>query len=126
MNKKGQTLVLFILFIPLFIIIGALIIDSGIIIKEKIRLENITKMVINDYYYEKDEINIENNIKDIFKKNNIKTDNLIIEHNNTYLIIKNNYYINSIFGKIIKLEKYNIKVSYKGYLDNEIIRIEKE
>jgi len=72
MNKHGQTLVLFVLLIPLIIILMAIIVDTGIVTNKKNHIEEVTKMVIKDLL--KDKIN-ESEAKELFIKNDILIDN---------------------------------------------------
>ena len=62
----------------------------------------------------------------LYKKNNIDTDNLKITIKDNNFIIKNEYEIDSIFGKIIGLKKYEVKVSLKGYYDGNKLKVIKE
>ena len=94
MDKKGQTLVVFVLLIPLFMILAALIIDNSMIVNEKLHLKNVTKDIIrNDLI----KTQIDNDkIKMLLKKNNIPTDELEIIREKGKLNIKNHYFINSM------------------------------
>ena len=53
-NNKGQTLVLFIIFIPILLLLAAFVIDTGIIIRESTRLKSTTKTVLKDTFYQED------------------------------------------------------------------------
>ena len=60
MNKNGQTLVMFVIIIPIFIILLAFVVDTGIILKNTTKLNSTTKTILkntyddrlNDNYYE--------------------------------------------------------------------------
>ena len=124
MNNKGQTLVLFIIFIPILIILAAFIIDTGLIIRESTRLKAATKTVIKDTYY-KDDLSEEKIIK-LLNKNNINTDNIEITIYNDQITINNNYDIESIFGKIIGLKEYEIKYNVVAKNENNKLKFIKE
>lgn len=94
-DKKGQSLVLFIILLPLLIMFMAFVIDTGVMYNKKIVIKNIIKN-------EKSIENIENklNINKIsYKKVYEKNECLIVESN-----------VKAIFGKIIKKSEYEIVV----------------
>lgn len=123
-NNKGQTLVLFIIFIPIFLLLAAFIVDTGIIIKESTRLKSTTKTVLNDTFYNDNKS--EEKIKELFIKNNIDTTNIEIIINEDKISIKNSYNIESIFGKIIGLKEYNIKINLTAKEENGNLKFIKE
>lgn len=124
MNNKGQTLVLFIIFIPILIILAAFIIDTGLIIRESTRLKAATKTVIKDTYY-KEDLSDEKIIK-LLNKNNINTDSIEITIYNDQITINNNYDIESIFGKLIGLKEYEIKYNVVAKTENNKLKFIKE
>lgn len=119
MNNKGQTMVVFALLIPLLMLVMALVVDTGLMIHEKIKLTNVTKMIINDeidnYSYD-DVINI-------YQKNGISINNVYTEYKNNELEIKNEYEVDSIFGNIININLYKVKIDIIGYKENNEIII---
>lgn len=122
LNNKGQTLVVFILLLPIFLSLCAFVIDVGLMSYENIKLKNVTKSVLTSVV-EKNKINDES-IKNLYKKNNIKIDNLKIEINHETINIENNYYIPSIFGKILQIEEYEVRVKAKMNITNKIVIFE--
>ena len=100
-NKRGQTLILFIILIPLILGVMAVVVDVGLIVSKSSSLKETTRLVV------KDSLNndlSEEEIKELFVKNKIEID--------------------SIFGAIIGLKKYTIKIDIKGYKDNNKIVID--
>lgn len=124
MNNKGQTLVLFIIFIPILLLLAAFVIDTGMIIYESTKLQSATKTVLRDVYYKDNKSN--EMIIELLKRNDINTANVIINIKEKEISIKNSYAVDSIFGKIVGLNKYNIKVNLKAFEDNNKLRIIKE
>lgn len=123
MNNKGQTLVLFIIFIPILIMLAAFIVDTGIIIKESTRLKATTKTVLNDVFYKENKSELQ--ITNLFKENNISVENLKITITDN-INIQNEYEIESIFGKIIGLKKYTIKINMTAKEENGKLKFIKE
>ncbi len=120
MNKKGQTLVLFIILIPILLGLAALLVDTSYIVSKNVELKELSRTIITKLYQEDDE----QKIIEMFKNNDIPVENLEIDKNSDWLKIKNTYEIESIFGKIIGLNKYKIKVNITGKFENGKIKFE--
>ena len=113
MNKKGQTLVLFVFLIPIIILLFIKVFDYGLtsiyknkavtIIKESISygLNNPNESEIKDY--------LNNNLDNIDKLEIIINEKITIN-----IVLKPKYIFNNV-----------IKLSYTGYKINNEIRIEK-
>ena len=114
MNRNGQTLILFVILIPVLLILAALVIDIGIISNEKMHVSKVTSTILKETF-EKEETVEE--IKKLYEKNNIPTENLTIE---------NNYEINSIFGNIIGIKKYSIHCKKKIVKQNNQLKLIEE
>ena len=124
MNNKGQTLVLFIIFIPILLLLAAFVIDTGLIIRESTRLKSTTKTVLKDIYYKEDKT--KEKIIKLLNENDIKTDNIKITINDTSIRVKNSYEIDSIFGKIIGLKEYEVKLDITAKEENKVLKFIKE
>ena len=122
MNKRGQTLIFFIILLPFIIGCMAFIIDTGIIAQEKNHLNKTIKMVIKNVY-QNDKVDYET-IENLLTKNKIDNNNLLIEINNNKIRIKKEKEIDSIFGSIIGIKKYKIKSEIVGYKNNNKIQFE--
>ena len=129
MNKlgnKGQSLVIFVMLIPLFIMVGTFIIDIGFAKYNERKLNSISKEVITYgmKHIKDDPYNVMENL--IKKNDNEITDYEIkIDVDNTKISLKVNKNSKGIFGKIIGKELYKIKCSYVGFIKDENIVIEK-
>ena len=123
MNRKGQTLILFIFLIPILLLLMAIIVDIGFLTHAKIKLSGVTEYAIQNYVQKEE---AESKIKELFIKNNIPIENLKIIQTDQILEIKNEYQINSIFGKIIGIQNYRITIHKKGNNKTEKLIIENE
>lgn len=106
MNNKGQTLVLFVILLPLFIIIGAYMVDSGYILIEKNKLDGVLEIAKDAYLEENlscDEIK-----KLILKNDEIETINCDVSNG---LELSLQTHIDSIFGQLIGYKDYEINSS---------------
>ncbi len=126
MNKKGQTLIAFVIILPVFILFLAFIVDTGILLKEKSRLNGSTKIILENMYPKRNESNFQEQTIDLFKKNKIPTENLNLEVKNNTIIVSNDYEIESIFGKIIGIKKYKIHLNLTFQIEQDKLTIKKE
>ncbi|HJJ17486.1 MAG TPA: Tad domain-containing protein [Bacilli bacterium] len=123
MNKKGQTLVFFIVFIPFILMLASYVIDLGYIQSEKIKLNDTTKIVIKELY-KKDYST--NQIKQLYQKNDIKLQKVAIKKEEDKIKVSASYEVESIFGKLVGIKKYLIKTTLIGKKINEKIEYQKE
>lgn len=126
LNNKGQTLIMFILLIPLILAIMALVIDTSFVYKEKIKFQSVTKTIMKNTYEKKDAIDFNDKIINLYKKNGININNMVIKVNSDNVVIKNQAKVKSIFGNIIGIKNYEVKFSYKICKENESIKVIKE
>ena len=117
MNNKGQSLVTFVLILPLIVLFIAFFVDSSLSKKKKNKLEGVI--------YDNLKTSLESDIRDVEKindaiKKNVDAD-IIITINEDDIKINAKSKKKNIFGKIFKLPYYNLEVNYCGnYLDKKI------
>lgn len=126
MNHNGQTLVAFVIVVPIFILLLAFVVDTGFILKEYTKLNSLTRTVLKTNYQKRFDDDYTEKITKLYKKNSIPTENLEVIVNDSEVKIINFYAIDSIFGKIIGIKNYDIKTKIKAYLKEGKIIIEKE
>lgn len=126
MNNKGQTLIIFVIFLPILLALCALIIDIGLLTNAKIKLENTTTMILKDYYDLRLEENITTLIKESLEKNKIQIHKLevITSEEELKIVIKSKKA--SIFGKIIGFQEYEIATTKIAKKRNDLLSIRKE
>ena len=123
MNNKGQTLIIFIVFIPLFLLLAAFVIDIGYLFEAQSNLEGVSKTIVNEALTKN--LN-EDQIEELFKKNDIDVKNLKVNKTDNEVSISITDYKPSIFGSIIGIKEYKIKANIRGeYINNKVI-IKKE
>lgn len=117
MNNKGQSLVTFILILPIIVLVIAFVIDSTLSITEKNKLDGIITSNMEE--------TLENDIRDEDKiRNAIKTNDKMdiivsIVEDELRVIVKSNK--KSVFGKFLKFSYYNLNFNYcANYIDKEI------
>lgn len=122
MNRKGQTLIIFVILIPVFILVAALVADVGLMTYNFQKYRGIIDEGIK-LYFEKDISELEK----IYELNNLKKEDyqIIEEEKKVEIIFETT--INSIFGRIININEYQIKIDRVGTIkDDTIVIIKKE
>lgn len=122
MNNKGQSLVTFVLVIPIAVLIFMMIYDIGSMVLLKSELNNINYLAIDYGLSNINEEDVNEKIKSLIVKNKSKIDNISIniEDNKIYIILED-----SIDTKISLKKIFKVKSSYVGYLENDKKKIER-
>lgn len=119
MNKHGQTLILFVILIPIILMLLAVVVDIGLVIGNRIKIEEVTKDILTDAYLLDDA-----KILESFKKNKIDNDKVNINREDDKIKIEIKEEIESIFGSIVGIKKYDIKVSVTALLRDGKVNFE--
>lgn len=119
MNSKGQTLVVFVLFLPVLVIVITMIINKSNMYYDKRNMENIAKEAINYGLSNIEDENIEDKIKIFISKNIDCEKEVKIEDGEIRVtLIKENKTIKKILGY------GNIKIKYKGKIEDNKKKVE--
>lgn len=118
LNNKGQSLVLFILIIPILLGIMALVIDLGNAINQKNNLDNTIEYILN-YGLEQQENNNLNEVdlQKILTLNQPDNNNRLVIENEQIKIVSTDY-VEGIFSNILNINGFKIESEYIGYLEN--------
>lgn len=124
-NNRGQTLVIFVIFLPIIVIILASVIDIALMYTEKNKVDSINKLVLN---YGLDNIkddNLEQKLENlvILNDDELKISKLNVSQNTVTLNIEKN--MRSTFGQLIGIKTYKVVSKYEGRFRNnrkEIIK----
>jgi hypothetical protein len=126
MNRKGQTLILFVIMIPIFLTLAALVIDLGLLNSAKKKLDHTTMTILKEFYPKRMEANVKEEIKESYEKNHLKTDHLVIEITDASLKIVTEGEVKSIFGRLIGFNEYQFKTTKTIREENNHFSITKE
>lgn len=123
-NNKGQSLVMFVLIIPIFLLILTLVYDVGNAIYEKDRLSNTNYLTI-EYGLNNIDTLTENDLKNLIEQNtsNLKYIYVTIEENQ--IEIKMEKDAKSIIGKMFNFNLVKIISHYEGKIINNQKEIER-
>lgn len=126
LNNRGQSLILFVIILPILLLILILVVDIGKIVVLKQELDNISEIVLD---YGLDNLNKENlvdELTNLIKLNNDSIDEININFEDNRIYIELHEDVNGIFSSLIDISIFNVNSSYIGYIDNDINkRIEK-
>lgn len=119
LNNKGQSLVLFVLILPVLLMILLMVVDIGKMVLLKQELDDINYIAL-DYSIEKmDELEIKQSIKEIINKNrkDIDTIDIKIENNKIAILLEDN--IDGSLSLLDNIKLFRVKSSYVGYINEE-------
>ena len=134
LNNRGQSLILFVIVLPVLLLILVLVIDIGRVVSLKQELNNISEIVLdygidylnNDMDDNIDSISsIENKLIEIIELNKDDIDEIDVRIDNNKINILLSDSVDGIFSSILDIDMFDIKSSYVGYMDNNKKRIER-
>lgn len=112
LNSKGQTLVMFIILLPILLFVLTLVYDVGNAIYEKDRLSNTNYMVVE--YAICNSLVSEDELVELINKNDDDISDItimMIDNSVTIALTKD---IKGIFGKMFGFNLTSVKSEYKG------------
>lgn len=127
LNNKGQSLAIFVIFVPVFIMIGTFVVDVSFAKYNERRLDNLNKQVINYGLKHIDEEPYDNMV-DLIYQNDSDIDSYEININNETkeISVTLSKSTKGFFGSIVGKEIYNEKSYLKGYIKDDKKIIEKK
>lgn len=119
LNNKGQSLVLFVILIPIFLLLVALVYDVGKLSLLRDELDNINYIVMDYVLDNMEDENIIDNSKELINKNKKDIDyiEVSIVEDRVYIVIEDT--INGIFIDFEDSNIFKVKSSYLGYIDTD-------
>ena len=124
LNNKGQSLVMFIIIMPIFLFILTLVYDVGSAIYEKNRLSNTSYMVID---YGLDNINSvsESELVDLVMKNSDGLSYISVAIDNDIIRVKLTKNVRGIIGGMFEFDLIEANSYYEGKMVNGEKNIER-
>ena len=108
MNKRGQSLITFVLVLPLITLLIAFVIDSSLSLMEKNRIDGIITSNIEKAI--RSNIRNEESIKNAIKKNENMDVSVNIIENELRVVAKKDK--KSVFGKVLDFDYYKLEYNY--------------
>lgn len=125
LNNKGQSLVLFIVLLPILLLVIVLVVDVGIIMTSKQDLNNINYMMVDYGLSNLGKESLEEEIRKYIILNDSEIDNMNIR------VVDNEVYINmrktekSLIAHFFNIKDFEIVSEYKGTIINDKKSIER-
>ncbi|MFA5603398.1 MAG: pilus assembly protein TadG-related protein [Bacilli bacterium] len=126
MNNKGQTLVVFILLLPLMVLLLSFVINQGYVYVAKRELQSNIKESINMRFNLDESSDIDSKIRNYFIKNVDDIKSLDIKISPNYIKITVMITVKAQLPMIIDKSEFEIESSYEGNLRDDKIIISKE
>lgn len=116
MNNKGQAIVIFVFLLPIILGLIAFLTDSSLMMYEDNKLDRINEVVI-DYAIKKKDTITKEQIEELILKNDkdIKIDLVNVTHSK--ITIKTKKEFDSLFGRVLGLERYTVKSSIEKTIE---------
>jgi len=118
MNNKGQTLVIFVIILPILLMIFTLIIDFGFLYIEKRNISNNVYDSVEYYLKNIEEEDVLNKTKELLKRN-IKDIKIDVKETDDYVEINVSKNRKSLYSIIT--HDTNINITYKGIKESKKI-----
>lgn len=120
LNNKGQSLVMFVILMPIILLSLGLGIEVALISYNKIKISSVTKSILANCIDRCEK----NDIIELYNKNDIMIDNLQIDISDG-MKISGETKFKSFIAEIIGIEEHTMKIELRGYLNNNKIYYEK-
>lgn len=124
LNNKGQSLVMFVIIIPIIVLIFTLIYDVGNAIYEKNKLSNTCYMVI-EYGLDNIDSISEKSLIELVMKNTSNLSYISVVVDSDKIQIKLSKNINGIIGKMFGFNLITANTYYEGKIVNDEKKIER-
>lgn len=125
LNNKGQSLVLFVVIIPILLFILILVIDIGKAINLKQELNNINKIVLDYGLDNLEQDELEEELTELVKLNNNEIDKIDIRFDDDKIYLNIGCDMDLMFTSIADVSLLEVTSSYVGYIQDGNKRIEK-
>lgn len=125
LNNKGQSLVLFVVIIPILLFILILVIDIGKAINLKQELNNINKIVLDYGLDNLEQDELEEELTELVKLNNNEIDKIDIRFDDDKIYLNIVCDMDLMFTSIADVSLLEVTSSYVGYIQDGNKRIEK-
>ena len=119
LNNKGQSLILFVIVLPILLLVTVLVIDVGRIVVMKQELKSISNIALDYGLDNLEKDNLSDELYNLVQLNNNEIDEIDINIDNNRIYINLNENVNGVFSKIIDISNFDVESSYVGYVLND-------
>ena len=117
LNNKGQSLVLFILILPILLLVSILVFEIGNVYTSKSELDDINYLVIDYGLYHITETNLEEKLIELIKLNSNDLFYISVNVEDSKINVTTKRKVKGILSKSFNI--FEVVSNYEGYMENE-------
>lgn len=122
LNNRGQTLVLFVMLLPIMFLVMVLVFDIGKCMLEKQKLNSISSMAVSYGIEHSNDDDIENKINELIILNCKDVSNIVIDVNDDYISVDLSEGVKGIFGSLVGKSSFKVRSYYIGNINDKKIK----
>ena len=122
LNNKGQTLVLFVMLLPIMLLVMVLVFDIGKSIVEKQKLDNISLMIVSYGIEHSKDDNIEATLNELVTLNYKDATDVEILVKDDYVSASLSGKVKGVFGKLVGKSFFEVRSYYIGNINDKKIK----
>lgn len=122
LNNKGQTLVLFVMLLPIMLLVMVLVFDIGKSIVEKQKLDNISFMIVSYGIEHSKDDNIEGTLKELVTLNYKDATDVEILVKDDYVSVSLSGKVKGVFGNLVGKSNFKVRSYYIGNINDKKIK----
>ncbi len=122
LNNKGQTLVLFVMLLPIMLLVMVLVFDIGKSIVEKQKLNNISFMIVSYGIEHSKDDNIEDTLKELVTLNYKDATDVEVLVKDDYVSVSLSGKVKGVFGNLVGKSFFEVRSYYIGNINDKKIK----
>ena len=122
LNNKGQTLVLFVMLLPIMLLVMVLVFDIGKSIVEKQKLDNISFMIVSYGIEHSKDDNIEGTLKELVTLNYKDATDVEILVKDDHVSVSLSGKVKGVFGNLVGKSFFEVRSYYIGNINDKKIK----
>ena len=122
LNNRGQTLVLFVMLLPIMLLVMVLVFDIGKSIVEKQKLDNISFMFVSYGIEHSKDDNIEGTLKELVTLNCKDATDVEVLVKDDYVSVSLSGKVKGVFGNLVGKSNFKVRSYYIGNINDKKIK----
>ena len=122
LNNKGQTLVLFVMLLPIMLLVMILVFDIGKSIVEKQKLDNISFMIVSYGIEHSNDDNIEGTLNELVTLNYKDATDVEVLVKDDYVSVSLGGKVKGVFGNLVGKSFFEVRSYYIGNINDKKIK----
>lgn len=122
LNNRGQTLVLFVMLLPIMLLVMVLVFDIGKSIAEKQKLDNISFMIVSYGIEHSNDDNIEATLNELVTLNYKDATDVEVLVKDDYVSVSLGGKVKGVFGNLVGKSFFEVRSYYIGNINDKKIK----